>query len=70
MTALNVPVGAVDWPLEFTPQQATVASVLIAHVCAAPALTEVNVPAGTVNRPSALSPQQVIAPAALRAHVW
>ena len=38
-TALNVPPGGVAWPWLLEPQQATVASTLIAHECPPPALT-------------------------------
>jgi hypothetical protein len=38
-TALNVPPGGVAWPLLLEPQQASVASTLIAHECPPPALT-------------------------------
>jgi hypothetical protein len=51
LTEENVPAGGVTSPALFSPQQATVASVLTPQVWLKPALTEENVPAGGVAWP-------------------
>jgi hypothetical protein len=61
---LKVPAGALAWPNEFAPQQASVSFVLTPQPWESPAETELNAPAGGLACPESSSPQQASAPPA------